>query len=339
MRWERNLDTIRLAENLLLVTTLCNETPMIAALLRCTLVGLFVLLALGGEAVAQTWRDGLSDIYRDPPDDRTNRLRYRTYLPQNYDPAQEYPLILYLHANGQQGTDGVRHVQHLASQLISKAYSDYPAIVLAPQASIGTGWYAPDTMNLVLGLMRQTLAGYSVDANRLYMSGVSMGGFGNLDYLYNYSNAEPGYDLEFAAVAPLAAGFPYLGDLSETDPYRDTPIWLFHGDNDGTVDVESSRDAYRTFTGRGPNDPIPLFDQTDIGYPTAIDGNVRYSEIPNGGHVTWVDSAYSRPAFYEWMLSQSLNVPEPSGLLLGAFAAAAAAAARAHRPRDRGSAA
>lgn len=289
---------------------------MISARLRYALATLFVLSALGGEATAQTWRDGLSGIYRDPPDSRTNRMRYRTYLPQGYDPAQEYPLILYLHANGQQGTDGDRHVQHLASSLISRAYSDYPAIVLAPQASVGTGWYAQDTMGLVLGLMQLTQDTYSVDTERLYLSGVSMGGFGSIDYLYNYANAEPGYDFEFAAVAPLAAGSPYLGDLSGTHPFRDTPIWLFHGDNDGTVDVEFSRDAYRSFAGLSLNDPIPLLEPTDIGYPTAISGNVRYSEIPNGGHVDWVDSAYTRPAFYDWMFAQSLGVPEPSGLLL-----------------------
>lgn len=273
---------------------------------------------------ARTWQDGISDGVA--TEDRSNVVLYRTYLPKDYDEAVEYPYVLYLHPNGQQGRDNFRQVSTLVTGLINRTYEQNPAILVAPQAPLNTSWRTPSTFDLVKQMLERTMDQYSVDSKRIYVTGVSMGGFGTLHYLDYFTNVEPA-DFEFAAAMPLASGTGYLGDVSEMAPYRDTPIWLMHGIDDQTVDERLSQDAFRSFTGLGPSEPID-FNTSILGQPTAVDDNVRYTEFQFGGHSGWVNLAYTRNEFVDWMFAQSLAVPEPASSSLMALAVVALVSAR-----------
>ena len=248
-------------------------------------------------------------------------MRYRLYLPLNYSASNKYPLVLYLHGSGASGTDnGVHVIRHIAG-LINLTESQYPAILLAPQLPNPSGWYPGNPEDLTPNILQSVLDTYAADDNRLYVTGLSMGGFGSLSYLDSYTD---GTGIEFAAAVPMSGGYTYTVNSQAVENFRDVPIWLTHGDADTTVDVTYSRNTYRSLVGLTASDPIQfntVFNPANpaMNYPTAVSGNVRYTEIPNGGHSGW-DQLYNSPVLYDWMFAQA--IPEPSTTLLSAVALA-----------------
>jgi predicted peptidase len=123
--------------------------------------------------------------------------------------------------------------------------------------------------------------------------------------------------LEFAAAVSMSGGYINTVDPQAVASFRHVPIWLIHGNVDTLVDVAYSRNTYRSLVGLPANDPIvfnAFFNPTGptMRYPTAVTGNVRYTELMNGGHGGW-SSLYSSPVIYNWMFAQA--VPEPSGVV------------------------
>jgi len=201
--------------------------------------------------------------------------------------------------------------------LIEKTFSEYPAIVVAPQAPLSNLWITPSTREITEDIVQKIMTDYNVDSNRLYLTGLSMGGFGALLYLNYYTNTSPDI-FEFAAVAPMSSGTPSISDLSQVDPWKDTPIWLFHGGQDTAVATELSRNAFRSYTGLAATDPINFNTTALGGEPTAIADNIRYTEL-DAGHVIW-NPIYHEDELYDWMFAQS--IPEPASSLLALLALA-----------------
>lgn len=256
-----------------------------------------------------------------------DRMVWRTYLPAGYDPSQKYPLVLFLHGSGESGLDNDDQVRVHIGPLINHTESDYPAILVAPQLPQSTGWSPYNAIDRTTEILERTLAEYSVDTNRLYITGLSMGGFGTMEYLDYYHTQNPG-TLKFAAAAPLSGAF------APPDAHAalgDVPIWLAHGDADNTVSVQASRGTFRALADLAPTDPIP-FDTMSLLGKTAEIGNVRYTELPRQGHVIW-SPIYNQDEFYDWMFSKSLAppVPEPSGTFLSLIAAGILGLARGRR--------
>jgi predicted peptidase len=167
---------------------------------------------------------------------------------------------------------------------------------------------------------------FSVDMDRLYITGISMGGYGLMSYLEYFNYQHPDL-LQFAAGVPLAGAWPY-GDSAVWEEYRQTPLWLIHGGADSSR--EDSRYTYRTLTGLDFDDPI-LFTGTAIdGEPTTASGKTRYTEITGRGHDIWPD-VYSSNDFYDWMFAQSLAVPEPSAISIAAAVLGSLAVVRPRR--------
>jgi predicted peptidase len=203
-------------------------------------------------------------------------LRYGLFKPQGYDPKKSYPLIVYLHGS----TDTV-------SRNLSWYHSDVqiknPAFVLTPKCEVadqgwGNTWQAGHTLatSLTLKLVDSVFNLYNIDQNRLYLYGISMGGFG----VFSILAKEQG---KFAAAYAVCGG----SDPKAAPDLLDTPLWIFHGEADDIVPVNLSRDVYKEIIKLGGK-------------------KVRYTEYPGVKHNSWEN--VSREASLEsWLFSHHNN--------------------------------
>lgn len=219
-------------------------------------------------------------------------LQYRILKPAQYDTTENYPLVLFLHGAGERGSDNYSQLKWGVSHLAEpKMREKYPAFIVAPQVPEGEYWSTltaindttsynqpmseePNTpMKLTIQLLEKLQKEFSIDQNRLYVTGISMGGFGTFDLIQRHAN-------KFAAAVPICGG----GDLTRAFMLTDIPIWVFHGTKDQVVDPEFSRSMVEAIRIAG--------------------GSPGYTEYPDEGHIgAWVQ-AYRNPHLYEWMFSK-----------------------------------
>ncbi len=225
--------------------------------------------------------------------------RYQVYVPANYSPDTAWPVIVSLHGNGRQGTDGMVQTGTDFAIRIRENRGSFPALVVFPQARPGTRWFYPEMEALVMAELRQTIAEFRVDTTRLYLHGYSMGATG----AYRIANRWP---TTFAALALVAGriedGPPYTPEeiaidrrtnpfAAAADPFvalaagiRQLPLWIFHGDADERVPVEQSRRLVAALrTARAP---------------------VRYTEYPGVDHNGAPPKAYADAELLPWLLAQ-----------------------------------
>lgn len=190
-------------------------------------------------------------------------------LPEGYGRirSQRWPLILFLHGSGERGSDVQQVAVHGPIKEIRRGRK-IPMIVVAPQCPEGQWWDA-DTLTGLLDHMERK---YRVDRNRIYLTGLSMGGFGTWDLAIRSPQ-------RFAAIAPICGG----GEPRRARVLKDIPTWVVHGDRDPAVPLQQSVEMVEALRKAG--------------------GNVRFDIIQGGGHDVWTD-VYANPAFYEWLLSQ-----------------------------------
>jgi predicted peptidase len=176
--------------------------------------------------------------------------RYAVYVPQGYTPQRRSPAILFLHGIGECGDDGTAQM---------------------PQCRVGRKWEG--TMaTLALATLEATQSQYTIDPDRIVLTGLSLGGFGT----WRLGAQQPE---RFAALVPVCGG----GDPSRAQALARLPIWCFHGEADSVIPVERSREMVQAVR--------------------AAAGDVRYTEFPGVGHNAW-DPAYGDPQLTEWMLAQ-----------------------------------
>lgn len=224
-------------------------------------------------------------------------LNYRLFEPEVKE-NETYPLILFLHGAGERGTDNVLQV---ANNEGATAFANpieqekHPSYVLAPQSDsidkLTFYWTEEDRYNLVLNLLEETIEKYSIDRDRIYLVGMSMGGVGTWNLL------EKNPDL-FAAAVPIcgitnskvltdAYDQPLYAPVDpETVPIlKNIPIWAFHGVDDPIVDVRNSREM---------NDAIKESGGTLM----------NYTELPEGtSHFSWIP-ALQNDEMKEWLFNQ-----------------------------------
>ena len=197
------------------------------------------------------------------------RLNYLAFLPKSYcAKGQGVALIVFLHGSGERGTD-IEKVKAWGPPAIAEKNPDFPFMVVSPQLAEGESWHA-----LALkGMLDEVLAKYNVDRSRVYLTGLSLGGYGAWDLASRY----PGY---FAAVAPICGG----GIARIVGAMRATPTWVFHGKLDDAVPEEESARMVDALKAAG--------------------GNVKYTVLPEGGHIdAWVH-AYEQAGLFDWFLQQ-----------------------------------
>jgi len=241
---------------------------------------LALVLLLATLAVGQKREDVLSGkVYRGS---HGRSMPYRLFVPENYDKQKRYPLVLYLHGGGGRGDDNRKQIEggngYLVDLLVSRStQAKNPSFVLVPQ-SPGEGWVGFDSitptsyLSLVLDLIKDLENSYSIDVNRRYLLGQSMGGFGTFAILTMQPNM-------FAAAIPLCGG----GDESKASRIAHIPIWAFHGELDQAVSVERSRNMIAALTKAG--------------------GKPKYTEYKGEGHMIWT-KVVTEAGLLPWMFSQ-----------------------------------
>ena len=199
-------------------------------------------------------------------------LDYLLYLPPDYDSQDSWPLIMFLHGYGERGDD-LELLKKTGLPSNIAVGEDFPFIIASPQCPDTTAW--PDQVTALNALLDHLIVNLNVDTDRIYLTGLSMGGYGT----YYFANS---YPERFAAIAPICggAGWWMWGYLSMI------PIWIFHGDADQAVSVSESERAYERIQAAG--------------------GDVQLTIYPGVGHDSWTET-YANPKLYDWFLSHSLK--------------------------------
>ena len=201
---------------------------------------------------------------------------YLLFLPQDYDASsdQRWPLILFLHGAGERGTNLWLVAKH-GPPKIDTAQTNFPFIVVSPQCPEGKIW----SNDLLLALLDEIENKYAVDTHRIYLTGLSMGGFGT--WSLGLSHPE-----KFAAIAPMCGGgeliTPLLADKAKLTTL---PVWAFHGAKDPVVPVEESERMVALLKKQGVTE-------------------VKFTVYPEAQHDCWTET-YANPELFEWFLKHS----------------------------------
>jgi predicted esterase len=196
--------------------------------------------------------------------------KYLLYLPEGYtsDTATRWPLLVFLHGSGERGDDLAKVKVHGPAKLVEQG-KKFPFIVVSPQAPLQNGW----RVEVLKGMLDDLKKKYRVDNGRVYMTGLSMGGYGTWNFASKYPD-------DLAAIAPICGG----GDPEEAWKMRHLPVWCFHGAKDDVV--------------------LPAESERMVDALKKYNANVKYTLYPEANHNSW-DSAYGNDSLYTWMLSHT----------------------------------
>lgn len=192
---------------------------------------------------------------------------YLLHLPADYGKdRRRWPLLLFLHGAGERGTD-LALVKRHGPPRIAESDRDFPFVLVSPQCPADE-WWDPEVL---VALLDEVTSRYRVDPDRIYVTGLSMGGFGTLALAATVPD-------RLAAIAPVCGG----GDPRWAPRLAGVPTWIFHGAGDRIVPVVGSRRMVDAIREAG--------------------GSVRLTVYPDLGHVCW-DEAYAEPGLWSWLLS------------------------------------
>jgi predicted peptidase len=264
---------------------------------QLAMVLFFVMATLGPATVPTLLRaeDGPLDGYTEQTyvDPAGKSHRYRLLFPAGYDANdnKQYPLVLLLHGAGERGDDNRAQLVHGAAEFArADRQAEYPCWVVVPQVPKGEKWVDADwslsegrgsfpnehspAYAAAIGMVQTWIESGRVDPQRIYVTGLSMGGYGT------WYAASASKEI-FAAAVPICGG----GDASWADRYEGMPIWAFHGSEDGAVPVIRSREMIKVLEEAGQT-PEPI-----------------YTEYEGGGHDVWTQT-YRRDDLFRWLFSQ-----------------------------------
>jgi predicted peptidase len=250
-----------------------------------------LLLLCSGVAAEVTVDDFEAGTFTDS---QGTAIHYRLFVPRGYDAsaAATYPLVAFLHGNGDQGSDNRRQVREGARVWAEPAnQARYPAFVLAPQCPADDGWGRPaglagypdgSPLEAVFELLDDVERRYRIDRDRRYITGMSGGGWGTLRALSHQPQRFA------AAILVCPAGEPAKNPevplrengVGVVAGIESIPLWFFHGTDDPVVPISLSRDRIAALRRAG--------------------GSPRLTEYPGIGHDAWV-KAYAEPAIVDWL--------------------------------------
>lgn len=223
-------------------------------------------------------------------------LPYRILAPAPIEPGSRYPLVLFLHGAGERGDSNTNQLHHGGSMFRKAANrKDYPAFVVFPQCPNGKRWVEvnwgdskphqqpdepSDPMSLVIELIPSLAKSLPVDTSRIYLMGISMGGFG----VWDLAARHPDW---FAAAVPICGG----ADNTTAPRLAKLPIWTFHGDQDNVIKVDRSRSMVAALQQAG--------------------GKPKFTEFPGVAHNSW-SKAFADPELLPWLFSQKRPAADPA---------------------------
>ncbi|WP_420455651.1 alpha/beta hydrolase-fold protein [Rubrivirga sp.] len=283
-----------------------------------------VLLALAVGASAQP-QEIVDKFERRSIESNGVTMSYGLFVPEDYDPDVEYPLVVAFHGLGESGTD----LKNLRAHRLATSWADpdtqaeHPAFVLAPQTLVGRRWTTdqdPDESDFVavqlavLDILDLVEDEFSIDADRVYAVGLSLGGHATWDFVSRLPD-------RFAAAVPMSGrGFP-----SQADDLGDLPIWAFTGETDTVVPPSQTRrviqaledlgrDVIYTHCRRSPVEARAFDCPGYIGQDSlaaAIDAHATliYTSEPTVGHGPWAPW-FDHPLLAPWLFSQVRQDPD-----------------------------
>lgn len=197
-------------------------------------------------------------------------MNYLLYFPENYkDTNEKYPFILFLHGSGERGNDLNLVKKNGLPKLINEG-KNFPFIIVSPQCPVGEWWNVYELNSLIDELIKE----HRIDEQRIYVTGLSMGGFGTWELAMKFPR-------KFAAIAPICGG----GSIHDSKKIKHLPIWAFHGAKDEIV---------------------PLMRTVEIiDHLQALNANPspKLTVYPETGHDAWSET-YENPQLYQWFLKQ-----------------------------------
>jgi len=201
---------------------------------------------------------------------RKTTLNFLLWLPSDYkkEKNKTFPLLIFLHGSGERG-DSLELVKKNGPPSFVENRPDFPFITVSPQCAEGSRWNTEDLQIM----LDQLLVKYRIDRDRIYLTGLSMGGFGAWTWACTYPE-------QFAAIAPVCGG----GDIQFADELKNIPVWAFHGEADPVVPVKRTIEMVEAVNAKG--------------------GSARMTIYPGVGHDSWVN-AYNDEELYTWLLMQS----------------------------------
>ncbi len=212
----------------------------------------------------------------------SGHLNYLLFLPTDYHGGGSnlWPLILFLHGRDESGDNNLNIVKRHGMPRIIEEAEDFPCITVSPQCPADTDWVA--LTEPLMSLLNSIIGQFQVDRQRIYLTGLSMGGRGTWALAVKYPEV-------FAALVPICGRVPDVDQfLVIVEALKDLPIWVFHGAKDSRVPVENS-------------DSI-------VAALRAVQGKVKYTVYPDADHDSWTET-YNNPEVNQWMLAQSLSKP------------------------------
>jgi predicted peptidase len=268
------------------------------ALMKIRFLAIVVLTFLGFArsaeyALAATDKDGFETrTYQSAGE---NALAYLLLRPADYQPksGKKYPLLVFLHGAGERGVDNRAQLRHGKDFLLAAA-KQHECFVVAPQCPTKARWVEVDwttkshlmpekpsvPMGLLLELLPKIRGEFVIDPDRIYVMGLSMGGYGTWDILHRCPDV-------FAAAVPICGG----ADVTKAEPIARLPVWAFHGAKDTLVPTSRSRDMIEAMRKAG--------------------GSPRYTELPGVGHDAWV-AAFANADLPNWLFAQRREKKSPT---------------------------
>jgi predicted peptidase len=220
---------------------------------------------------------------------KDEKFEYRLLAPEELAADKQYPLVVFLHGAGERGTDNSLQLQYLPKSMATPDMrKKYPCFFLAPQCRAGKLWVdvpwgdkkstpmakkPTDQLKTVMQMLELTMKQNPIDARRVYVTGLSMGGYG----AWELAARQPKM---FAALAPVCGG----GDEQQANKLM-LPIWAFHGDKDGAVPVQRSQQMVEAIREAGNK-------------------SVKYSELPGVGHNSWNNAYAADSGLLDWIFEQ-----------------------------------
>jgi predicted peptidase len=236
-------------------------------------------------------KDDLTFRKKTYADKKGNKMPYRLFVPANYDVNQKYPLIFWLHGANGRGSDNTKQISganengsHVWTTPASQA--QLPAFVLAPQCDEQHYWSDPEfnelspQLQMALDVLAEVRKDFSIDPDRIYLAGQSMGGLG----VWALLQLQPD---RWAAALVLCA----FDNFTDAKAIAHVPLWVFQGDEDMTVPVTLVRQMVKDLKKAG--------------------SQLRYSEYRKMDHNVWV-KAFAEPDLVAWLAAQKRG--KPSGL-------------------------
>jgi predicted peptidase len=259
----------------------------------------------------------------------TGTYSYQVFVPVHWDKKKIWPVILFLHGSGERGSDNRAQTKNGIRLLIAQRMDKFPAVVVCPQCRENTQWTSPEMEEMVMKALDQSIAEFNGNPNRIYLTGLSMGGYATWDLAQKYP-------AKWAAIAPCCGGivWPRIPGVSDNQPSA-TPPPPSAGSgpvlSDGSTPASPpTPPAPAATTPQAANDPyyiaaekvahIPVWvfhGEADPTVPVtesrqmvalllSMGADVRYSEYAGVGHNSW-DYAYKEPNLMQWFMDHKLK--------------------------------